>query len=192
MRIQRAGGFVGQDDRRVAHQRPRDGNALLLAAGELIGLVPDLVAQAHLLQHGAGAAVALGAGDACIHQRHLHVFQQVQPGQQVVLLEDKAQHLVPDGGQLVAVHPAHVPAVEPVDAVGGHIQAADDVHAGGFAGARLADNGDELALVYFHGDVVCGLDRGITHLVILADLIKLDQSAHRSSYQNGMIYPPSS
>lgn len=62
VRIQRAGGLVGQDDRRVAHQRPRDGNALLLAAGELIGLVPDLVAQAHLLQHGAGAAVALGAG----------------------------------------------------------------------------------------------------------------------------------
>lgn len=135
VRVQRAGGLVGQDDRRVAHQRPRDGNALLLAAGELIGLVPDLVAQAHLLQHGAGAAVALGAGDARIHQRHLHVFQQVQPGQQIVLLEDKAQHLIPDGGQLVAVHPAHVPAVEAVGAVGGHIQAADDVHAGGFAGA---------------------------------------------------------
>ena len=39
-------------------------------------------------------------------------------GQQIVLLEDKAQHLVADSGQLVAVHLAHIPAIEPVGAVG--------------------------------------------------------------------------
>ena len=76
--------------------------------------------------------------------------------------------------------------------MGGHIQAADDVHAGGFAGARLADDGDELAFVYFHGDVVGRFYRGVAHLVILADLIKFDQSAHRSSYQNIIMLLPSS
>ena len=46
---QRAGGLVGQNDRRVAHQRPRDGYALLLAARKLVGLVFQLIAQPHLL-----------------------------------------------------------------------------------------------------------------------------------------------
>ena len=73
--IQRAGGLISQNDRRVAHQRPRDGYALLLAARKLVGLVFQLIAQPHLLQHLAGPAVALGAGDARIDQRHLHIFQ---------------------------------------------------------------------------------------------------------------------
>ena len=73
--VQRAGGLIRQNDRRVAHQRPRDGYALLLAARKLVGLVFQLIAQPHLLQHLAGPAVALGAGDARIDQRHLHVFQ---------------------------------------------------------------------------------------------------------------------
>lgn len=35
--VQSAGGLVGEDDRRVAHQSPCDGNALLLAAGSWFG-----------------------------------------------------------------------------------------------------------------------------------------------------------
>ena len=35
-RVQVAGGLVGQQDGRVAHQRPGDGEALLLAAGQLV------------------------------------------------------------------------------------------------------------------------------------------------------------
>ena len=177
--VQCAGRLVGQNDRRVPHQCPGDGNTLLLAAGKLVGAVPELIAQTHLLQHLFGPGVALGAADARIHQRHLHVLHQVEPWQKIVLLEDKAQHLVADRSQLVAVHLAHIPAVEPVGSVGGHIQTADDVHTGGLAGTGLADDGHELAFFDFHGDVVCCFYRGITHLVILAHLIKLDQSAHR-------------
>ena len=179
MAVQCAGRLVGQNDRRVPHQCPGDGNTLLLAAGKLVGAVPELIAQTHLLQHLFGPGVALGAADARIHQRHLHVLHQVEPWQKIVLLEDKAQHLVADRSQLVAVHLAHIPAVEPVGSVGGHIQTADDVHTGGLAGTGLADDGHELAFFDFHGDVVCCFYRGITHLVILAHLIKLDQSAHR-------------
>ena len=59
--VQSAGGLVGQDDRRVAHQSPGDGHALLLAAGELVGQVLELVAQAHLLQRRHGPLVPLRA-----------------------------------------------------------------------------------------------------------------------------------
>ena len=64
--------------------------------------------------------------------------------------------------------------------MGGYIQTADDVHAGGFAGAGLAHDGHELAPLYLHGDVVCRFDEGVTHLIVLADLVKLDQGAHSS------------
>jgi len=192
MGVQRAGGLVRQNDRRVAHQCPRNGHALLLAAGKLVGAVFQLVAKPHLFQHLPGADVAVGAGDARIHQRHLHIFHQVQLGQQIVLLEDKAQHLVADSGQLVAVHLAHIPAIEPVGAVGRHIQTADDVHAGGFARAGLAHDGHELAFFDFHSDVVGSLYRGIAHLVIFADLIKLDQSAHSSLLRQSTTTAPAS
>src|SRR5882672_10402770 len=37
--IERAGGLVGEDDSRVVDQAAGDGHALLLAAGELIGMM---------------------------------------------------------------------------------------------------------------------------------------------------------
>ena len=44
--VEVAGGLVREDERRVRHQRSSDGHALLLAAGELGGLVVHAVAQA--------------------------------------------------------------------------------------------------------------------------------------------------
>ena len=54
--VQRAGGFVGQDDGRVA----RDGHALLLPAGQLIGLVFHAFAHAHAPEPVGRAARARG------------------------------------------------------------------------------------------------------------------------------------
>ncbi len=50
--VQCAGGLVGQNDSRTACQCPRDGNTLLLTAGKLVGLVPELIAKTHPLQCG--------------------------------------------------------------------------------------------------------------------------------------------
>ncbi len=141
-------------------QGPGDGHPLLLAAGELAwagacSLSPRPTCSSAL----RGPLVPLRLGDAGVHQGHLHVLQQGQLGQQVVLLEDEAQHLVADGGQLVVVHLAHVPAVQQIGAGGGHVQAADDVHAGGLAGAGLAHDGHELPLLDLEGDVVRRLRR---------------------------------
>ena len=36
LRVEVAGGLVGEQDRRIVHQRARDGDALALAAGELV------------------------------------------------------------------------------------------------------------------------------------------------------------
>ena len=49
--IQRAGRLVAQQQRRILAQRAGDGHALLLAAGELVGALVELVLQAHQAQH---------------------------------------------------------------------------------------------------------------------------------------------
>ena len=149
--VQRAGGLVGQNDRRVTRQSTCNGDTLLLAAGKLVGLVLELIAQPYPLKRGGRAALALSQGDARVHQRHFHVFQQAELGQQVILLEDEAQHLVADLGQLVLVH---------------------------LTRTGLADNGHELAFVDLHGDMVGRLDRRVTHLVILAHVVKLNECTH--------------
>ena len=145
--VQGAGGLVGQNDRRTAHQGPGDGYPLLLAAGELHGLVPPLISQAHLFQGRLGPLPALSLGNAGVHQRDLHVLRQIQFGQQIILLENEAQKLVADLGQLVFVHLAHILAVQEVGSIGGDVQTADDVHAGGFAGAGGAHNGNKFPLI---------------------------------------------
>ena len=159
-------------------QGPGDGHPLLLAAGELIGQVVELVAQAHLLQYLSGPLPALRLGDAGIHQRYLHIFQQVQLGQQVVLLKDEPQQLVADRCQLIGIHLPYVPSVQQISAGGGDVQTADDVHAGGFSGAGLANDSHKFPLFDAHGDVVRRPNCGVPHLIGLADLTKFDQRAH--------------
>jgi hypothetical protein len=53
-RVEVAGGLVGQDEYRIFDQRPRDGDALLLTARELGGIVQLAVAQAHRAQTRSG------------------------------------------------------------------------------------------------------------------------------------------
>ena len=48
--IEIAGRFVRQNDRRIVHQRAGDGDALALAAGKLVGLVMNAIAQADVGQ----------------------------------------------------------------------------------------------------------------------------------------------
>jgi hypothetical protein len=77
--VEVAGGLVGDDQRRVGHQCAGDGHALLLAAGELVGVVVGAVGQADHGQHRFHAA-ALGAAQAGQQQRQLDVLEGVSTG----------------------------------------------------------------------------------------------------------------
>ena len=50
--VEVAGRLVGEDERRLGDERPGDGDALLLAAGQLGRLVVEAVAQAEPLERG--------------------------------------------------------------------------------------------------------------------------------------------
>ena len=151
--IERAGGLVGQDDFAAVHQRAGNGHALLLAAGELVGAVVFFAFQAQISQKLSSAFIPLFLIHAGIHGGQRHVFARAQCAQQVVALENKAEFAPAQRGQLVAAHLRSFHAVDLIRAGSGTIETADDVHQRGFAGAGLADDGNEIAFLNGEADV---------------------------------------
>ena len=89
--VEVAGRLVGDEDRGIVHQRPRDGDALLLAARELarvgaaLGGEPDLGQHAH---HPRRDGVAPRAGDL---ERERDVLRRGAVLQQAEVLEHDAE-----------------------------------------------------------------------------------------------------
>ena len=93
--VEVAGGLVGEQDDRVIDQGAGDGDALLLAAGELVGLVLHTAFQAHELQGRYRTVAAFTGGHvAVVEQRQLHVLDGRGARQQVVILEHEADFTV--------------------------------------------------------------------------------------------------
>ena len=117
-----------------------------------------------------GARDARGGGGAVVDQRQLDVVQRGGAGQQIEGLEDEADLLVADARQLVVVQLADQLAVEPVLALGGRIEAADQVHQRGLAGAGGAHDGDVLVVLDAQRDAAQGL-----HLLLRAHIVGAPQ-----------------
>src|SRR5215472_6297157 len=141
--VEVAGRLVGEDDLRSADQRPRDGDPLLLPAGQLGGAVPQPRAQANRVHDGAEPGlVGRAARDI---QREGDVVPRGERGQQVVGLEDEADVVAAQPGQpplrqrgdLGAADP-HLPAV-------GAVQPRHAVHERGLAGPGRSHDGGERA-----------------------------------------------
>ena len=90
-RVERAGGLVEEDRFGLHRQGAGDGDALLLAAGELVGAGGELVGEADAVQELPGFGFALVAGAAeHVERAGEHVFQHVHVREQVELLEHHA------------------------------------------------------------------------------------------------------
>ena len=152
--VQRAGGLVCQQHRRVVCHCPGNGHPLLLAAGKFVGLVIHPLFHAHQLQQFLGPGGALCRADAVVQHGQLHIFQRAGTADQVEGLEHKANLAAAQGGKLAVLRGGHVDAVQPIAALGGLIQRTHDVHQGGLAAAGLAHNGHELALVHIQINAV--------------------------------------
>ena len=67
--------FIGQDQHWVVYERSSDGDALLLASGELTGPVVCSMIQADALQGICRPAVSFGSANPGINERQLNIFQ---------------------------------------------------------------------------------------------------------------------
>ncbi|MNF49393.1 hypothetical protein D3C84_306640 [compost metagenome] len=91
LRVQRRGHFVEQHHFRPHRQGPGDGHSLLLASGQLRGIVVQLVAQADHVQQLDAALAGLGLAQAEHLDRCLHdVLQGAHVREQVEALEHHA------------------------------------------------------------------------------------------------------
>ena len=182
--VERSGGLVGQDQRGLVHQGPRNRHPLLLPARELVGRVVGARAQAHPPQRGQRTRAPLGRLDAGIDHGQFHVFQRAGAWQQVELLEHKANLAVAQPRQRVGAHVVHRLTGQAVFARGGCVQAAQDVHERAFAGPRGAHDGHKVAGLNLQRHPIQGLHRLVAQGVGFHQIANLDQR-HAASAQNG-------
>ena len=114
-RVEIAGRLVGQQQARRVDQRAGDGDALLLAAGELAGRIALAVAEAEQLQRRARpleAVAAVGRGRRGIEQRQRDVLDRAGARQQVEALEHEAEPLAADAREFRLAEPGDIDALE--------------------------------------------------------------------------------
>jgi hypothetical protein len=111
-RIQVAGGLIRQQERRVAGDRPRDRDALLLATGQLRRHMFHARGETDELEGAGDTLAAVGGAQAAVTQRHLDVVAYVEIGNQVEALEDEADALVAQPRTGIVRQLVHVGAVQ--------------------------------------------------------------------------------
>ncbi len=179
LRIEVAGGFVGEKNRRPVDQRPGHRHPLSLAAGQFVGLVFDAVGQSNPFEGLERPLPAFGGGHSCVDQGQFDIGQSGRPVEQVESLKDKADFLIADVGELGVIEPRDGLSVEHVLSAGRCVETTDEIHQGGLAGARRAHDGEVVAGCDLEIDAVEGPDLNRAHEVDLAKLGDGDQ--HQST-----------
>ena len=108
-------------------------------------------------------------GHAAVDERQFDVLDRRGAGEQIVALEHEAEVVAPEQRALIAGQPGDIDAVETVAAGGRPVEAADDVHGGGLAGARGPHDGDELAARDRQIDAGKGTDQAAALAIVPLD-----------------------
>ncbi len=174
-----AGRLVGEEHVGFGHDRPGDGDALLLTAGELARGVMGARFEADPRQRFHGERPALPVAHAAIDQRQLDILDRRGAGEQVEALEHEAEIMPAQQRALLAVEPPDLDAVEKVAAARRLIEAADDVHGRRLARARWAHHRHELAFADAEADAVKRAHAALAAPIDLGDVAELDQGRAR-------------
>ena len=168
--VQSAGGLIAEQELGVLCQGSGDGDALLLAAGELTGEILHSVAQTHVPEH---LLRVQGIGADLVGQ--LHILQSGQVAHQIVKLEHKAHILPAVLGELPLVQGGDLPSVQPDGSGGQGVHAAQDVQQGGLARAGGADDDHQFALFHGEAGIVEGMDGHLAHVIGFGNIFKFNE-----------------
>ena len=152
-RVKVARGLVGDDDAGIVDKRSCNGDALLLAAGQLVREPAALRLKTDQLEHIRHALLDLLLRRADDAHGERDVFIDGLVANQAEILKDDAER---------PAQVRHGAAAELFDgkavdkrAAGGRAKlGGQDLDDGGFAGAGRADQEDKFAVVNFHGNAV--------------------------------------
>src|SRR6266542_4313545 len=134
-RIEITGRLVGQNNRRPVDERTRDGDALTLTAGKLIGFVMHAIAEADVCQHLRRTFHATFGLDTRINERQLDVAQRCRSREKVERLKHEADLAIANGRELVVIHFGNALAVELIAARSRRIETTEHVHKRGLTTA---------------------------------------------------------
>src|SRR5690606_9586616 len=174
--VERRRRLVDEQDLRSGHEGPRDADALALATGELVrasvGLVlhPDLGEQTPRVPRVLERAEGEGEPD---------LVQAGERGDEVAGLEDEADPLPSDPGQLTPRGGPEVELAEPDRAGGGRGERARDSEQARLAGTGRTDDRHELAGPHLEGDVVECEDDLLAITVGEGDVLEGQGGGHR-------------
>src|SRR5439155_12898150 len=127
--------LVGEHERGARHERARDGDTLLLTAGELVRRVVHAIAEADLIERAERATTTLAHADAAILQRQLHVLERARSWQQVETLKDETDETIAHDRACVVAACADLDSLEQIVTARRAIEAAEHVHQGRLAAA---------------------------------------------------------
>ena len=166
LQVQRAQGLVQEQHLGLVHQRPGDGDTLLLAAGEGVHPALAVALQVHQVQHIIHLAVDFILGHLFQLQAEGDVVPHVQVRKQRVLLKHGIHPALVgrDAGNILAVenHAAGIRRFKP----------ADDAQGGGFPTAGRAQQGDELLFA----DVQVNMIQHRRAVILLVDVLQGNQA----------------
>ena len=169
-RVEVAARLVGEQQRRVVDEGAGDRDALLLAAGELVGVAVQLGREADQAQRLRHLGADRGAAGADHLQRVGDVVVDGAVGEQLEVLEDRAD-VAPQLRDLLLRQGADVAAGDADAAVGGRLVADQGLDQGRLAAAGRADEEDEFAAVDRQRDPV---ERHVAARVDLGHVAQLD------------------
>ena len=171
--IERPQRLVHQHQIGLEHQRPGDGHALLLAAGELARAPPLVAFQPHQRQRPRHALGDLAGAEVPRFERERKVLAHRHVREQGVVLEHHADVA------LARRHVLHRLAVDADGAAAGRLEAGQHHEAGGLAGAGGAEQRQELAFAHVQLQIAHHQRGAVVALVHAVELDVGARVAHR-------------
>src|SRR6185295_1700009 len=139
--VEVAGWLVAQEQMRSAHERAGDRHALPLASRQLAGTMIDAGAEADLLDEPARALGVAAVPAGRDQRRNQHVLEHRALRQEAVVLEDEADRVVAERGELCRGQLERIAAVERHGPRGWRLERAEHVKQRALAAARRSHDG---------------------------------------------------
>ena len=169
--VQVPGGLIGDDHIGVVHQRPGNGHALLLPAGELTGIAVRLLVQPHQLEDIGDAPLQIPAGGPNGPHGKGQIFVHSFLIDQAEILKDDPQSPAHQGHLAGADIIQTVPVDHQLPLGQGDL-AGDQLDHGGLSGPGGAHQKDKLSIINAEIDPL----QGLGPVVVL--FVDIDKSYH--------------
>lgn len=140
------GWFIREDDLRVIEEGTGDGDALLLSSRELAGHTREFIGESESVHECRRSCESFGGIGSRIDSRECDVFEGVETGEKIELLEDKTNFAIADiGERLIVPEIRYIVSFEEESASGEGMEESDDIEECGFARSTLAHERDEFS-----------------------------------------------